>query len=291
MTIHASSRAKHAALSLLFASLLAGCASTAAVTDSAGAALQADSTPPERRIVLIDPRFELRDDLFGSREGWNEKAKDLVAEAIADRLSTDGMALVVADEPSPGADGRDVQAPCAGVARESLECANHMRDRYGARYGLFLDAGGQYGSAASVAATAVGTPALIYVSVVGGFALGIVSVLTLPVWMPIVLISEHNEKKRAESGMTEAPAEEPEPAAESEPPEMYFSPVASVSLKDLSTGAIVWSNRIGAVDWRDEASVRLGVQALLAGFTTSRPNGAVGPTAEANGECGGDPCE
>jgi hypothetical protein len=257
-----------------------------------GVALAPDSTPPERRVVLIDPRFELRDHLFGEREGWNEKAKGLVAEAIADRLATDGIALVVAEvPPAGGADEPDAQAPCAGQARESMECANHIRGRYGAQYGLFLDAGGEYGSAASVAATAVGTPALIYVGVVGGMAVGIAGVLTLPVWGPIVLIAEQKQKERAASGMTEAPAEEPKPVVPSDPPKMHIPPGASVSLKDLDTGEIVWWNRIDAVDWRDESSVRLGVEALLAGFTTSRPSPVNTPSTEANVECSDQPCE
>jgi hypothetical protein len=296
MTIHdrfASPLRSRAALALLFASLLSGCASTAAVTDRAGVALQPDATPPERRVVLVGARFDLRDHLFGSREGWNEKAKNLATGAITDRLSTEGLALMVAGEPpAPGADEPSAQpAPCAGEARDSMECANDIRDRYGAQYGLFLDAGGEYGSAASVAATAVGTPALIYVGVVGGMALGIVGVMTLPVWMPIALIAEHREKERAESGMAEAPMEEPKPVAESEPPKMHIPPGASVSLKDLKSGAIVWSNRIYAVDWRDEASVKLGVEALLAGFTLSRPTGTGSPTIETTDACSEDPCE
>jgi hypothetical protein len=234
--------------------LILGLFGLSACTSSAGTphrlAAFPESTPPEKRIVLLAPRFNLRDDFFGKREAWNETAQRLAADEFAASLGAEGLALILVEEDAAGF------AACAEAARESQACADAVRAGTGADHALLLDVSGSHDSAAATAATAVAVPAAIYAGVIIGFG----AVLTLPIWGPLVWL----DSKLGEEEAASAPSQPPTAAAP--PPTPPPPPGAVLQLEDLRTASVVWSNRIDASDWRNAGAVHLSVEGLLQGF-------------------------
>jgi hypothetical protein len=212
-------------LSLFIAIVLAACASTPPSTDIAAAGpLQWSGT--EKRLVLEEPQFDLREnvDSLGpnwtkARADWNETARTIASKSLRETLGERGIVLV------------------HGMAVNEAE------------YELVLSVQSSYTPPRRKAGDAAAIAGIAGVGVV---------LPGIPIMFGLVYLA-------IEAGYCDSICQKinAEHVANGDLPEIPDR--ATMTLIDRRTGRMIWAHTTKGGEWREEASTKKAIADLLAG--------------------------
>jgi hypothetical protein len=181
-------------------------------------------------MILMQLNFDFRSETAEPRDDWNQAARAFATKEFTGALAAKRVELIVPNSEDTE-DKIAYSIACPMTALLSEPCRHHVTDKYGAEYGVFVEARGYYpkGTPRNVGRTAAG-------------------ILALPPCVVTALLTY------GEAGLLCGPADNlvVSPGQPSQPTMIS----ATISIVDMRTGYVSWLRKIYEGDWRDARSAR-----------------------------------